>query len=251
MDTPTDPSKEVQISLDKYVSAIWRGKWLIIAITLIAAGIAWFVARSQPTTHTATCSIEAGRVWKEAVENPYATKEIINGDTFLRSVADKHSVRPAQLKRSVQADVVEGGARFSRHPIFIRITAATEDSSRSLLFAQEVADAVIARHEKLFAEMIAPRLENQRRLEERLEELASQQSSRELVLRLESELAELRLNNTEPNSKKSAVIEPPSITATVAPQVIRRVLAATVIAGMLVTILVVLLAYFRRSPPSG
>lgn len=233
MNDPITPPSQDALSLDRYFASVWRAKWLIILVTLAAAGVAWFVASRQPVTHTAVALMEVGRVWKEPIEDPYVTKEIINGSTFVQSVADKSGLRANYLKRSVRADTVEGGPRRERYPIFVRITATTESVDESVKLAQAVADEAVSRHEKLFADAIAPHLESQRRIEARIQEMTAAQN-RDQVVRLESELDEVKANNSSSAvTRKTALIERATPNASIHPEVWRRVAAAGLLAALI------------------
>ena len=223
-----------QLSLDRYFAAIWRAKWLILLLTISAAGVAWFIAHREPATHTAAALLEVGRVWKEPIEDPYVTKELINGSTFLHDLAEKVGVRPQRVRRSVRAEVVEGGARREKYPLFVSVKATTESADESLKLAQAAADALIARHEKLFDDAIALHLASQRRIEQRLAEAQASAGTRDLVIKLESDLDEVKANNGSPAAtRKTALIEPATPGATVQPEVWRRVAAAAFLAAII------------------
>ena len=245
-------SSEVdQLSLDRYFAAIWRAKWLILILTITAAGVAWFIVHREPTTHTAVALVEVGRVWKEPIEDPYITKEMVNGATFLRDLAEKTGVKPHHLKRSIRADTVEGGARREKYPILVSIKATTENTEESVKLAQAAADALIARHEKLFDEAIAFHLASQRRIEQRLAEAQSSSGARDLVIKLEGELDEVKANNGSPTStRKTALIEPAAPGATVQPEVWRRVGAAAFMAGLIGIAAAVLVGHFKKTAGS-
>jgi hypothetical protein len=247
MNDPTHQQTPEGLNLDRYVASIWRAKWLIIAVTLAAAGVAWFVASRQPVTHTAIALIEVGRVWKEPIEDPYVTKELTNGSSFIQAVADKSGVRANLLKRSIRADTVEGGPRRERYPIFVRITATTESADESVNLAQVVADEAITRHEKLFADAMAPYLERQRRIEARIREMSAA-ANRDLVIRLESELDEVKANNSSlAVTRKTALIERATPAGTIQPEVSRRVAAAGLLAALISIAIAALAGHFRNS----
>ena len=236
-----------QLSLDRHFAAVWRAKWLVILLTISAAGVAWFIARREPATHTAVALVEVGRVWKEPIEDPYVTKELVNGTPCLRDLADKTGVKPHQLKRSVKAEMVEGGARREKYPIFLGIKATTESVEESVKLAQAAADAVIARHERLFNDAIAFHIASQHRLEQRIAE-AQSTSARDLVIKLESELDEVKANNGSPvATRKTALIEPATPGATVQPEVWRRVGVAAFLAAIIGMAAAVVIGLFRQT----
>jgi len=241
------PSHVDELSLDRYFAAVWRAKWFILLLTITAAGVAWFIARREPATHTAAALLEAGRVWKEPIEDPYVTKEMVNGPTFLRDLAERIGAKPHLLKRSVRAEVVEGGARREKYPIFLSIKATTENTEESVKFAQAAADALIARHEKLFDDAIAFHLASQRRIEQRLAE-AQASGTRDLVIKLESELDEVKANNgSAAATRKTALIEPATPGAVVQPEIWRRVGVAAFLAGIIGIAAALCVGHFKRS----
>ena len=101
------------ISLDRYFAAVWRAKWLIIIAVAGAAALTAFLGFRQPTLYTATALLEVGRVWKEPLEDTYATTEIVKSAGFQHRLAEKTGIKYGQLRRSIQADTVTAGPRRS------------------------------------------------------------------------------------------------------------------------------------------
>jgi hypothetical protein len=233
----TEPSASIngdQLRLDAYLVAVWRAKWLILTATIAAAAVAAVGGLRQPTLHTSSALVEVGRVWKEPLEDPYATREVANSAVVLGEAAARISARPGDLKRAVRAEAVEVGPRRERYPILVRITATSENSADAVRFAQAVADEVVARHEKIFEQSLRPYLESQRRLEQRLKEVSTEPGSRDLALKLESELDQVKANNTSPTiTRKTTLVEPAEPGPSVAPAIRRRVAAAAFIAALI------------------
>src|SRR5438128_8414689 len=152
---------EEDIRLDGFFKWIWRGKRLIIFLVILASGLAAVMGLRQPQLSTTAALIEVGRVWGKPLKDIYVTVETANSPGFIQEVAAKAGVKPGQLSRSVQVAAVESGVPHSIYPILIRVTAKTESADESVRLAQAVADEIVARHEKLFDEAIAPHLEHQ------------------------------------------------------------------------------------------
>ena len=143
--------------------------------------------------------------------------------------------------------MVEGGARREKYPIFLGIKATTESLEESVRLAQAAADAVIARHEKLFNDAIAFHLASQHRIEQRLAE-AQSAGARDLVIKLESELDEVKANNgSAVATRKTALIEPATSAATVQPEVWRRVGVAAFLAAIIGIAAAVLIGHFKQA----
>lgn len=239
-----------EISLDRYFAALWRAKWLILAITIIAAAVTAFLGLRQPTQHTASALIEVGRVWKEPLEDPYTTAEIAGSAGFLQELASQAGVNPARLKRSIKADVVQGGPRRSQYPILVRITATTESSDDSVRLAQIVADEVIKRHESLFAEAMNTHIERQNQIEQQLKSLSSQSTpaARELELKLGDELYRIRSGNQSPTlTEKTRLASPVVPGSSIRPSPWRNVIIAALVAFLATCLAAIVIDQFRSA----
>src|SRR5262249_49494822 len=144
------------------------GKWLILA-AIVLAGLGTAAYRyKQPATYTAEGLIRIGRVWKEPLEDPYITAEIINSQGFLDKVAYDLSMKPAQVRRAIRATAVTAGPQRSSYPILVRILASANSADQSMQLAESAAADTVGRHQNLFDHAMAPHLETQQHLEELL-----------------------------------------------------------------------------------
>jgi hypothetical protein len=227
---------------------VWRAKWLVIIAVAGAAALNAFLGFRQPTLYTATALVEVGRVWKEPLEDTYATTEIVKSAGFQHRLAEKTGIRPGQLRRSIQADTITAGPRRSSYPILMRITATTESFDESQRLAGAVAEAVIEDHNKLFDEALAPRLERQQRLEAILkdESLNSAPGGRELAFKLQAELDDVKSNNISPTvTERTRLVEAVVPGSTIAPSVWRGVAISAILALLASVTAVILLSQAR------
>jgi hypothetical protein len=239
---------EDEIRLDSFFKWVWRGKWVIIFLIVVASGVATVLGLRQPELHTSTALIEVGHVWGKPLKDIYVTVEIANSPGFIQDVADKVGVKPGQLGRSVQVGALESGVPHSIYPILIRVSARTESANESVRLAQAVADEIVARHEKLFGEAIAPHLDRQRQLEQKLKELGSQPADRDFAFKLEGELDEVKASNSSPTStEKTHLIEKVVPGAAVRPDVWRGAATAGLIAAIAGVAAACLMGYYRQA----
>jgi hypothetical protein len=129
------------------------------------------VEYNRPTLHSATAVIKVGHVWKEPLQDLYVTTEIANSDGFLQSVATRVGADSGSLRRQLHADTITGGPARSPYALLLRFTAKTENADESVRIADAAATEILARHEKLFDEALAPRLIHQHRLEELIKQM--------------------------------------------------------------------------------
>ncbi len=239
-----------EIRLDRYAAALWRAKFLIIGGVIVAAAVAYFISRGQPTSHSATAQLRIGRVWDKPIEDPYITERIINSPGFLREIAPQIGVEPGRLRRAIKAETIIAGPRRSRYPILVSIRATTETADRSVELAESVAEQVKARHEALFNDAIKPHLEEERLLGERVALLRSEgKTAPDVAAKLESELNEIKAKNAAQNgagvTQKTELITKVAPEGGQAPSVWRNVAAASLVAAVTLVAAVLLLAYFK------
>lgn len=244
-----------ELALDRAVFAVWRAKWRVLLIVLAVAAATAFIQSRQPVLYTAAASIKTGRVWKEPLEDYYVTSEIINSPAFARELADRTGLNPKQVRQGVSAKAVEGGPRRARYPILVRITATTESQDQSLALAQAAAEQVVARHEKIFQDAIRPHIERERRLEEQLKDAWLQSSTagqsfvtaRDLALKVEAELSEVRANNTTATfTEKSRLVEQQVVAGpAIRPPFWRPTALAALVAGLLAVAAAIIFEYYK------
>ncbi|HSQ20206.1 MAG TPA: hypothetical protein VLR92_07520, partial [Blastocatellia bacterium] len=65
----SEGNRDEEIRLDSFFKWAWRGKWLIIALVVVASGSAAVIGLRQPELHTATALIEVGHVWGKPLKD--------------------------------------------------------------------------------------------------------------------------------------------------------------------------------------
>jgi hypothetical protein len=242
-----------EFSLDTYLAAVWRAKWIILAGTILAAGAAAYLTSRQPSLHRATALVKIGRVWKEPLEDPYITAKVANSAGFLQALGEKEGGKHRnKLKRSLSAETVVVGPRRARYPILLSVTATTEDAAESVRLALAGANEVIERHQRLFDDALKPHLAEEQRLDQRLKELSARPgTAAETLLKLEDELHDVRTNNSlaDPNvTEKTHLVEDVVPDATISPDIRRNTGAAALIAAVLLIAAAALASHFKPAP---
>lgn len=238
------------ISLDRYFAALWRAKWLIIILTVLTGAVVAVIEFNEPTLYTSSSLIEVGRVWKEPLEDAYTTAEIAGSGGFLQELASQSGLNPGRLKRSIKADVIQGGPRRAQYPILVRITATTDNSDESVRLAQVVADEIIKRHDALFDKAITPHLEQQEQIEQRLKTLSSQSTpaASELEIKLNAELYEVKASNQSPTlTEKTRLAAPIVPGANIRPSPWRNVLVTSLAAFIIACAAAIVIDQFRSA----
>lgn len=194
--TSTEPSAD-EIRLDRYVLAVWRAKWWIILLALAATAVAAYVASRAPASYEATALVEVGRVWNQPLKDLFVTAETASSPGFIHELAGKIGVPPKQLTRALHVEALVSGVPHARYAIMIRVLATTDSADQSVRFAQAMADEIVSWHEQIYEEAMRPHRERQQQLEEQVKQSQSS-ASRDAAIKLESELEEVKTNNTSP-----------------------------------------------------
>jgi hypothetical protein len=237
---------EDEIRVDTFLRWIWRGKWLIILLVIGASGLSVVMGMRQREAYTATALIDVGRVWGKPVSDIYVTVETANSPGFIHEVAEKAGLKPGPLARHVQVAPVESGRPRSMAPILVRVTANADTAEEAVRLAAVMADEIIARHDKLFEEALAPHLDQQRWLEDQLKSAGSSPADRDLALKLRSQLDEVISNNSSPMSTaKSRLIERIVPASKERPGTVRGAVTAGLIAAIVGVALACAVGYFK------
>ena len=239
-----------EIELNRYADAVWRAKfWILAAMVLAGLGTAGYRYR-QPATYTAVALIRVGRVWKEPLEDPYITAEVVNSRGFLDEVAHKLSIKPAQVRRAIRASAVTAGPARANYPILVRISASTDTADQSVQLAEGAAAEIIASHQALFDQAMAPHLDTERHLEQ----LAgtggpAANAPLDARIKLEQDLGEIRSSNTSPTiTEKTRLLGPVTPQGVTRATIWQPAAIAAVAAGLVALSAAVLIAFVGISP---
>ena len=240
---------EQEITFDRYFIAVWRAKWLIIIVVLLASAATWWLAERQPSLVGARSLIKIGRVWKEPIEDPYVTEAVLNGPASFQAIAVKLGVNPSHLKRRVHSEVLIAGTRKGRYPILLSIDSTAESADEAVRIAQGVSDEVIARHEKLFDEAMAPFRERQKLIETQLKESAG---LRDLQSKLELELNTVKSNNLSPTmTERTHLVEPIVAESSPRPSALRSVAKAALVTALASVAVAAVAGHFQAYELTG
>jgi hypothetical protein len=162
---------EEEIGLDQYFAAVWRVKWIVLTGVIVVAAVIAAVEYNRPILYSANAVLKVGQVWKEPLQDPFVTTEIANNDGFLQAVGTRVGKDTNTMKRQLHAETITGGPARLPYALLVRLTAVAENADESVRIAQAAAAELLARHEKLFDEALAPRLLHQQRLDEMIRQL--------------------------------------------------------------------------------
>ena len=135
-------------------------------------------------------------MWNQPLKDLFVTAETASSPGFIHELAGKINVPAKQLTRGLQVEPLISGVPHARYAIMIRVTATTDNADQSVRFAQAMADEIVAWHEQIYEEAMRPHRERQQQLEEQVKQTSA--ASRDIGIKVESELEEVKTNNTSP-----------------------------------------------------
>jgi hypothetical protein len=234
-----------EIRFDRHFIAVWRAKWLIIFVALLAFFSTWWLERGQPATIEARSLVKFGRVCKEPLEDPYITEAIVNSSVFFQGLAATLGGDPSHLKRRIRSEVVVGGAHRSRYPILLSVAATANTADEAIKLAQAVSDDIIARHQKLFDQAIAPHRDRETLIEAQLKRSTG---ALELQSKLELELNEVKANLSPAMTEMTRLLEPIAAESLPRRSTLRSAATAALVAALASVAIAALTGHFKHTP---
>jgi len=168
---PQEPVSDDGLDLGELVRALWRARWTIAGVTLVAAlvaaGLSLFVL---PPVYESRTLIQVSRQSAPAYATPQAAARVLTSLSFLRPIAQQHGIRDVrQVEGMVRVDPVRGTD-------MVQVRIRDRDPRR----LQRLTDAVV----EAFLHSARGRVEQRRRLAElRLREVSAQLATVEQTLR--------------------------------------------------------------------
>lgn len=170
MVTPQQPVPDDEIDIGELVRTLWRARWTIAGVTLVAAlvaaGLSLFVL---PPVYESRTLIQLSGQSAPAYATPQAASRVLTSLSFLRPIAQRHGIRDVrQVERMVRVDPV-------RDTGMIQVRIRDGDPRR----LQRLTEAVV----EAFLHSARARVEQRRRLAElRLREVSAQLTAVEQTL---------------------------------------------------------------------
>ena len=126
-----------EITLGNVWSAIWRGKWIVVGVTVVAALVAFALTYTQDTTYTATSKVYLGQATtmmgnlaSTPGTNPLTAATVLQGDRVVGAVAKATGLTPSTV-RSRTDQIASGNAISSARPSAAKLSC-TCCASRSI-----------------------------------------------------------------------------------------------------------------------
>lgn len=130
-----------EITLGDVWRAIWRGRWIIVATTVIAALVAFGLTYTSDTTYTATSKVYLGQATtmmgnlaSTPGTNPLTAATVLQGDVVVDAVAEATGLTPGAVRSRTDVAVPRApGTVTTNQPAIASISArgaAREDAVR-------------------------------------------------------------------------------------------------------------------------
>lgn len=209
-----------EITIGDVWGAIWRGKWIVVATTVVAALVAFAITFTSSTTYTASSKVYLGQATtmmgnlaSTPGTNPLTAATILQGDTVVDAVAEATGLTPSTVRSRTDVAVPRApGTVTTNQPAIATISATMAEKDAAIRLANAYAEAALGNASSGY-ETVSTTLQQQvRRLraeQVRLQAAIARQPSPENL----NQLTDLRevLSTSELQLARVQQIEAPSI----------------------------------------
>lgn len=141
-----------EITLGDVWRAIWRGKWIIVATTVVAAAVAFGITFTSETTYAASSKVYLGQATtmmgnlaSTPGTNPLTAATVLAGDTVVAAVAESTGLSPGAVRARTDVSVPRApGTVTTNQPAIATITARTTNRDDSVRLANAYAEAALS-----------------------------------------------------------------------------------------------------------
>lgn len=139
------------VTLRDYLRVLWSGRYLILALALIAAVIGLLTTLARPTTYTASTTVRMGQPTtvsgvpvQTALTVPATATTVLLGDDYVGPVAQKAGVSPSVVRGAVTLSAPRvTGASAGNQPTVLTITATHGSREKAIAIANAYADVAL------------------------------------------------------------------------------------------------------------
>ncbi len=140
-----------EITLGDLWRAIWRGKWIVVATTVVAALVAFALTFTSDTTYTASAKVYLGQATtmmgnlaSTPGTNPLTAATVLQGDAVVAAVAEATGLSPGAVRARTDVAVPRApGTVTANQPAIATITARTSTRDESVRLANAYAEAAL------------------------------------------------------------------------------------------------------------
>jgi len=145
-------ASEREITLGDVWRAIWRGKWIVVGTTVLAALIAFAFTFTADTTYTASAKVYLGQATtmmgnlaSTPGTNPLTAATMLQGDAVVAAVAKETGLTPSTVRARTDIAVPRApGTVTTNQPAIATITATTAEREGAITLANAYAKAALA-----------------------------------------------------------------------------------------------------------
>ncbi|MSO44300.1 MAG: hypothetical protein EXQ74_03155 [Thermoleophilia bacterium] len=140
-----------EITLHDVWAAIWRGKWIVVLTTVVAAAIALAFTFAGDATYTASSKVYLGQattmvgnIASTAGTNPLTAATILQGDDVVAAVSQASGFSEAAVRSAVTISVPRApGTVSTNQPAVATITVTTTDGKDAVALANAYAQVAL------------------------------------------------------------------------------------------------------------
>jgi uncharacterized protein involved in exopolysaccharide biosynthesis len=140
-----------EITIGDVWRAIWRGRWIVLATTVVAAIVAFAITFTADTTYTATSKVYLGQATtmmgnlaSTPGTNPLTAATMLQGDLVVDAVAEATGLTPGTVRAKTDVAVPRApGTVTTNQPAIASITATMANRDEAVRLANAYAQAAL------------------------------------------------------------------------------------------------------------
>lgn len=138
-----------ELTLRDYLKVAWSGRWLVLALVVVAALIGVITSVSKPARFTAIARLSLGQattIIGNPVQTPLTSAQTapstLKTDAIIREVATEVGVSPGVVRSGVSLSAPRVIANSGNQPTVLTVTARASKRATAITIANAYSDAV-------------------------------------------------------------------------------------------------------------
>jgi capsular polysaccharide biosynthesis protein len=158
VEKPLFHDEEDEIDLRDYIEVLWRRKWAVMAIFLVAVVVAGVVSFVMPETYQAKNLVEIGQIKGKMLQSLDDIQSIFNRDNILKELKEK-LIEPLDLPETTTTnsianmfDIKKASEASTSDSHFIEILGRANTPEKAVIVVKTVTEKLLDYHQNIFKE---------------------------------------------------------------------------------------------------
>lgn len=150
-----------EITLRDYGRVLWRGRWIILAATVVAAVVGLLLTVVSTTTYTAVSRVYLGQPTSVTgvpistpATNPATAPVVLKSDVLVERTAERLGVRPERVRGGVTISAPRAPGGAGNQPTLATVTFADRERRVALEGANVYAEEILREASRTYRQVV-------------------------------------------------------------------------------------------------